>query len=63
MLYKMSEFNVDTLIVRKNKDATYIQSNNTPFELQQIGLHGRSILYQQINLSLMMLNQLTSQYR
>ena len=34
MLYKMSDFNVDTLTVSKTKDATYLQSNNTPFELQ-----------------------------
>ena len=34
MLYKMSDFNVDTLTISKNKDATYLQSNNIPFELQ-----------------------------
>ena len=34
MLYKLSDFDVDTLNVSNNKDATYLQSNKLPFELQ-----------------------------
>jgi len=34
MLYKISEFNVETLSVSNSKNATYLQSNNIPFEIQ-----------------------------
>ena len=34
MLYKMSDFDIDTLSVSNTKDATYLQSNKLPFELQ-----------------------------
>jgi hypothetical protein len=34
MLYKMSDFDIDTLSVSNSKDATYLQSNKLPFELQ-----------------------------
>ena len=34
MLYKLSEFDVETLSISNTKDATYLQSNKLPFELQ-----------------------------
>ena len=34
MLYKISEFDIETLSISSNKDATYVQSNKQPFELQ-----------------------------
>jgi hypothetical protein len=34
MLYKLSDFDVETLSISNTKDATYLQSNKVPFELQ-----------------------------
>ena len=34
MLYKISEFDFETLSISSSKDATYVQSNKQPFELQ-----------------------------
>jgi hypothetical protein len=34
LLYKLSEFDVDTLSVSNTKTATYLQSNKQAFELQ-----------------------------
>jgi hypothetical protein len=34
MLYKISEFDIETLSISSTKDATYVQSNKQPFELQ-----------------------------
>ena len=34
MLYKISEFDLETLSISSSKDATYVQSNKQPFELQ-----------------------------
>ena len=34
MLYKLSDFDVETLSVSNSKNATYLQSNKQSFELQ-----------------------------
>ena len=34
MLYKISEFEIETITISNSKDATYLQSNKEPFELQ-----------------------------
>jgi len=34
MLYKISEFEIETLTISNSKDANYLQSNKEPFELQ-----------------------------
>ena len=34
MLYKISDFEIETITISNSKDATYLQSNKEPFELQ-----------------------------
>ena len=57
MLYKISEFNVETLSISNTKDATYLQADKQAFELQQIGSHLANILYLRKSLLLIMLNR------